>query len=73
LAHFATASEEVVRLVNKVSLDLSFLYRKAVMLTNPARLCRPGLHAADDHDAGGNKKLVAVAEPDPGNLHGGRA
>jgi len=31
------------------------------------------LHAADDHDAGGNKKLVAVAELDPGNLHGGRA
>jgi hypothetical protein len=28
------------------------------------------LHAADDHDAGENKKLVAAAELNPGNLHG---
>jgi len=27
------------------------------------------LHTADDHDAGGNKKLVAVARRNPGNLH----
>ena len=27
------------------------------------------LHAADDHDAGGNKKLVAAARRNPGNLH----
>jgi hypothetical protein len=27
------------------------------------------LHAADDHDAGGNKKLVAAAGLNPGNLH----
>jgi hypothetical protein len=31
------------------------------------------LRAADDHDAGGNKKPVAVTELDPSNLHGGRA
>ena len=28
------------------------------------------LEAADDHDAVGNKKLVAAAELNPGNLHG---
>jgi hypothetical protein len=28
------------------------------------------LHAADNHDAGGNKKLVAAHGPRPGNLHG---
>jgi hypothetical protein len=28
------------------------------------------LHAADNHDAGGNKKLVAAHGPHPGNLHG---
>jgi hypothetical protein len=27
------------------------------------------LHAADDHDAGGNKKLVAAVRRNPGNLH----
>src|SRR6516164_4472520 len=27
------------------------------------------LHAADDHDAGGNKKQVAAARRNPGNLH----
>jgi hypothetical protein len=27
------------------------------------------LHAADDHDAGGNKKLVAAGGQHPGNLH----
>jgi S1/P1 Nuclease len=27
------------------------------------------LHAADDHDMGGNKKLVAAARRNPGNLH----